>query len=212
MRRSTSAGLAGFGLFAVFGIACVRSAGVVEAPMIDANASASALALAGRPDGVAPEDASADLPFKPGDRWTGTYSCRQGPTEMILTFEDVGRRDGDDEPVRLEATFEFHFDGSTGYAPSDGAARMRGTYDPRTKRLRLVGQEWIEQPQNYALINLVGTITRRGSGRHALSYAGTVEGPGCTSFTARPEEPLDLLDEAPGSRPQAPRSLPRPRP
>ena len=203
------------GLVSLAAVACVRSMGVVDAPMMDAKAYASALALAGRPAEAAPPDDALDLPFRPGDRWIGSYTCRQGKSEMSILFEDVSRATGgDDESLHVEATFEFHFAGSSGYAPSDGAARMRGKYDPRSRRLRLVGEEWLEQPPGYALVNLAGSFSARGSGRHSSSYSGTVEGPGCTTFSARPEDAS--LDDEPsgkaGPRPIPPRSLPRPGP
>lgn len=200
-------------------VACART-GVVEAPMMDANASASALALAGGKQAAPIHSADApELPFRPGDRWIGKYTCRQGMSEMSIVFEDVSRASGggeDDGSFNVEATFEFHFAGSSTYAASNGAARMRGRYDPKAKRLRLVGEEWLEQPPSYALVNLAGSVTSRGSGNRALVYSGTVEGPGCTSFSAHPEDAMELLDEKSGSRPRPmtppPRSLPRPRP
>lgn len=182
--------------------------------MMDASASASALALVGGKQAppVSPADAP-DLPFRPGDRWIGKYTCRQGMSEMSILFEDVSRASGDDDgSFHVEATFEFHFAGSSTYAASTGAARMRGTYDPRSKRLRLVGEEWLDQPPSYALVNLAGSVTSRGSANRALVYSGSVEGPGCTTFSAHPEDAIDLLDEKAGSSPRPPRSLPRPTP
>jgi hypothetical protein len=166
--------------------ACARSANSVEAPMIAAGASTSGPVLAG--NRIAPPTADrADLPFKPGDRWTGTYLCRQGESDMAIVFADV-RSDGsshDEENVDVDAVFEFRFDGNgkVGYAAAAGTARMRGKYDVKARRLRLKGEEWIDQPPNYALINLVGTVNAT-----TRTYSGTVEGPGCTSFSAGAED------------------------
>ncbi|MDF2698224.1 MAG: hypothetical protein K0S65_6607 [Labilithrix sp.] len=187
-------------------LACAGGKGVVEAPMMEASASASALALVGERNSPPPvRDVAGELPFKPGDRWVGTYMCRQGKTDMVVLFEDVGvgAVRGDDE-TDVEAIFEFHFDGKgrAGFAASDGAARMRGKYELRSRRLVLKGEEWIEQPQNYALINLVGTVSP-GRGGVPTSYSGLVEGSGCTSFQAHPEA-ADAKD--------VPRSLLRPGP
>jgi hypothetical protein len=185
-------------------VSCARGKGVVEAPMIEASASASALALVSERSSPPPYLDSSALPFKPGDRWVGTYTCRQGKTDMVLLFEDVGvgAARGDDE-TEIEVLFEFHFDGKgrAGFAASDGAARMRGKYELKSRRLVLRGEEWIEQPQNYALINLAGTVSSFRDGVPP-SYAGSVEGAGCTSFQAHPEQPPQD-----GSR-----SLPRPGP
>ena len=218
MKRSTDSGSlhGAIGVVIIAGIAgaCVKSAGVVEAPMMDATASASAIALGGRPAPTKHEDAH-DLPFRPGDRWTGTYTCRQGPTEMAIVFEDVSPAGGgDDSSIDVEATLEFHFAGGSSYGAADGAARMSGKYDPKSKRLRLVGEEWLEQPPSYALVNLTGTLSVRGagSGKGSLSYSGSVEGPGCTTFSVSPPDVLDMPEQKAGARPAAPRSLPRPRP
>jgi hypothetical protein len=115
----------------------------------------------------------------------------------------VGVARGDDE-TDVEAVFEFHFDGKgrPGFVASDGAARMRGKYELKSRRLVLKGEEWIEQPQNYALITLAGTVSP-GRGGVPATYAGAVEGSGCTSFQAHPEG-ADLKD--------SPRSLLRPGP
>jgi hypothetical protein len=160
-------------------MACARR-GVVEAPMTSADASAAALAL-GRPAGAGSATVSVgaparELPIRVGDRWTGTYTCNQGNTELVLVVERV---EAADSGLQIEAIFEFHYLGNGGaYAAASGSARMRGSYDAATKRLRLDGDQWIDQPPNYRLVNLVGTLDKMGA------YAGTVEGPGCTRFSA----------------------------
>lgn len=184
--------------------------------MVDADASASALALLddSRAATSIPRTVGAlPLPFRAGDRWVGTYTCRQGPTNMVILFEEVGyphggdARDAGGEAVDVAVIF---------FAASEGAARMRGTYDLRTRRLRLVGSEWIEQPASYGLINLVGVVNPRASARASGIYSGTVEGSACTSFAAHPEGAFDTEgQEKAGSRPLhplPPRSLPRARP
>lgn len=181
-------------------LACTPGSGsaVVEAPMLSADASASSIALVTGepirpPNGASP--AAVDAPFKPGDRMTGFYTCNQGKTAMVLIFEEVaptvasllvGGTDDDNAAVTLdvEAVFEFHYDGSRpGFTKTDGSARMRGKYEPKTRRLRLKGEEWIDQPANYSLITLTGSINKSGQ------YSGTVEGYGCTTFSAVPERP-----------------------
>ena len=106
---------------------------------------------------------------------------------MVIVFADV-RSEGaphEEENVEVDVVFEFRFDGNgkVGYGAAAGTARMRGKYDVKARRLRLKGEEWIDQPPNYALINLVGTVNA-----NTRTYAGAVEGPGCTSFTAGPED------------------------
>ncbi|HVJ89569.1 MAG TPA: hypothetical protein VM580_07170 [Labilithrix sp.] len=168
----------------VFVVGCVRTASVVEAPMVSAESSAATIALATRSQGAFSRP--KDLPFKSGDRLRGTYQCRQGRTEMTLTFDEVSRNParsaGDDDSVDVVALFEFHFDGNRrpGYPSVDGSSKMRGTYDVKSSRLRLTGEEWIDHPSNFALVNLVGLVDKTTG-----TYSGTVEGPGCSSFSAR---------------------------
>lgn len=171
--------------------------------MMSADASASAIALvADKSNGPPPVSAALDLPFKPGDRWTGSYHCSQGRTDLVLVFEDVAP--AEDGTVDVGVIFDFRYDGlgNAGFAASSGSARMRGKYEIKVRRLRLKGEEWIDQPASYKLVNLVGTVNKVSGG-----YTGTVEGPGCTSFSVMPEHG----SKEPPS-PQAPRSLPRPRP
>jgi hypothetical protein len=157
--------------------------------MMEADASASALALSGSAN--APLPPPSPLPFRTGDRWIGTYTCRQGPTDMALVFEDIGHLradDGEDTSVDVSAIFEFHFDGKgrPGFAPAEGRARMHGTYSPKSRRLKLIGSEWIEQPPSYMLIDLVGVLSPSSTpAAWNGTFTGNVEGGACTTFSAR---------------------------
>ena len=125
-----------------------------------------------------------DLPLHRGQRFTGTYVCAQGKTALTFVFDGV--RAGTDEGVYLDVTFEFSYDGaSSGTTAAEGSAHMKGTFDPKTHRLRLHAEEWIEQPPGYSLVDFSGTVARTGV------YSGRVEGPGCTSFTASPDRSDD---------------------
>ncbi|MBX3225245.1 MAG: hypothetical protein KF795_32370 [Labilithrix sp.] len=180
---------------------------MVEAPMVEADASAAAVALAVGASAHPAEGDAYGLPFRPGDRWTGTYLCRQGSTHMTIAFEDVRRASrSEDDSFEVDVIFEFRFDGDgrPGFAAAEGVARMRGSYDARSRRLRLKGDEWIEQPPGYALVDLVGSVSK------TATYSGSVEGPGCSSFSARPEDAE--RPEKPGSVPLPARSLRPPRP
>jgi hypothetical protein len=152
--------------------------------MMSADASASAIALMSDPATHAqpsPSLAVDNVPLKVGDRLTGFYTCNQGKTAMVLIINQVAPVD--DDSAEIEATFEFHYDGTKpGFTKSDGSARMVGKYEAKGRRLRLKGEEWIDQPSNYSLITLVGSLSKAGG------YAGAVEGHGCTSFSAIPEK------------------------
>ena len=197
--------------------------------MTTAEAAAAALALGGHGAQSGPREA-LDVPFKPGDRWTGTYQCRQGKSDMVIIFEEVDRSerslatDEDDGEraapgVDVAAVFEFHFDGRAGFPTADGAARMRGAYDVKTRRLHLKGEEWLDQPPSYRLINLAGLVRtsagddrvkrpKSASGDDKVVWSGTVEGPGCTSFVASSE----ATPASPAEQPRSPRTKPVPWP
>jgi hypothetical protein len=151
---------------------CARGATSVEAPMISADAAARAVATttstsasSARTRGAAP-----DAPFDRGDRFAGHYVCAQGRTELTLVIEDL---DGDD----VAAIFELDYPGGGGAnVPASGSFRMHGSFDARSRALQLDGDRWIEQPDGYAMVGLVGTISKSGS------ISGIVKGPGCSSF------------------------------
>lgn len=192
---------------------------ILSAPMVSADASTEAISLVQKPEAPAGSDRVA-IPFAEGDRWVGHYNCAQGRTELALVFEHVGlvevgvpprysekedSRGEKEEPfVSVAVLFEFAFDGHgmTGFASATGTARMAGHYEPKSRRMILRGETWVDQPKNYNLVNLVGLINNS-----TKTYSGTVEGPGCTTFFASPEK----TGAAP-THPLSPRSLPRPRP
>jgi hypothetical protein len=187
--------------FAVLLLACggLRTSQVIEAPMTNSDASASEIALYAVPMTAQAGDPH-ELPIEVGDRFTGHYTCNQGKTDLVLIVEEVIKND--DEAAEVVVVFEFHFDGNgnPGFPKSEGASRLRGTYETKGRRLRLEGQEWITQPPGYQLVNLVGNIGKNGS------YTGTVEGLNCTTFVAARERKGET------SPPNSSRSLPRPGP
>jgi len=129
----------------------------------------------------APAKEPDDLPFHRGEHLIGSYVCAQGKTSLSFLFDEV-RGGGPDEGVFVDVTFEFQYDGATsGTTAAEGSAHMKGTFDPKTRRLRLHAEDWIEQPANYRLVDFAGTVNRTGV------YSGRVEGPGCTTFTASPD-------------------------
>ena len=112
----------------------------------------------------------ADAPFDRGDRLGGHYVCAQGRTELTLVIEDLQGND-------VSAIFEFDYPGGGGtHTPASGSFRMHGSFDPRTRALRLDGDRWVEQPDGYAMVGLLGTVSKSGS------IDGTVKGPGCSTF------------------------------
>lgn len=169
-------------LTALVGLGCGRTV-PVQAPMVAVDAAPTS--GAGRPSSSAPPARDGDeLPLHRGARFAGTYVCAQGKTALTFVFDDV--RSGVDEGIYLDVTFTFQFDGgSSGTTPADGSAHMKGTFDPKTRRLRLHAESWIEQPADYSLIDFSGAIDGAGV------YSGRVEGHGCTTFTAAPDRSDD---------------------
>jgi hypothetical protein len=125
-----------------------------------ANGDAAAAPL---PVGVMP----SPNPFHPGDRWSGTYVCPQGSTELTLVIESVTGED-------LDA--EFDFDWVAGQA--SGSFHLTGTFDPITRRATFEPGAWIVRPgDNWYTVGLDGTVDVA-----ARTYAGAITGPGCGAF------------------------------
>lgn len=140
--------------------------------MISAEVAARELPSSARPADpiVRARPPLADAPFGRGDRLGGHYVCAQGRTELTLVIEDL---EGND----VSAIFEFDYPGGGGtHTPASGSFRMHGSFDSRTRALRLDGDVWIEQPDGYVMVGLVGTVSKSGT------IDGTVKGPGCSTF------------------------------
>jgi hypothetical protein len=150
---------------------CGSPSALVEAPMIDAAAAARAApATATSADGTRLRTVTADAPFDRGDRFAGHYVCAQGRTELTLVIEDL-------EGTEVSAIFEFDYPGGGGtHAPASGSYRMHGSIDPRSGAVHLDPDRWIEQPDGYVMVGLIGQVSRTGS------ISGTVKGPGCSTF------------------------------
>jgi hypothetical protein len=103
--------------------------------------------------------------------WEGSYECAQGVTGLTLTIDDRGNGD-------LGAAFEYH---PTDDNPSvaTGIYSMTGTKTDAA--MQLEGHEWIEQGGDYGMVALTAPLEGR---EDTESLTGTVEGAGCTEFTA----------------------------
>jgi hypothetical protein len=102
-------------------------------------------------------------------KWRGSYSCLQGHTGLLLTFdEEVG------EAVSGEFSF-FALDDNPDVPK--GRFAVSGTYSTESGSVAVVGVRWIEQPRNYLMVNLIGKLSDDGR-----QIDGKVEFTGCTSF------------------------------
>jgi hypothetical protein len=145
--------------------------------MLSAQESASALALA-HPAGKdgRRSDVLAVLPFAEGDRWTGSYDCTSGKTQLEITFDQLRPGEGPDD-VEVDVIVALRSDAGP------GRAVMHGNYRAASRRLQLVFQEWLEQLPASRLVDFVGTVQPSGT------YTGRVSDHGCTSLTASPAGP-----------------------
>lgn len=143
--------------------------------MISVDASAALIA-----NEQPPPPGGGRVAIRAGDRFAGTYTCRQGATHVTLTIDDVGQGE---EEMTVEARFEFAFD-----EPGDledevlGAYKMRGKYETKTRRLVLKPDAWIDEPQGWSMVGVRGVLGKAGD-----TYSGTVDGPGCTVFDTKRE-------------------------
>jgi hypothetical protein len=101
--------------------------------------------------------------------WRGQYTCLQGLTDLTLTIE---------APEAGQATAIFRFQYEEPDVLEMGSFRMNGTFDENTRRVSLTGAEWIEQPADYGMVDLVGTFDA-----NYTALEGNVETAGCGTFS-----------------------------
>lgn len=107
--------------------------------------------------------------------YTGGYTCAQGVTFLELTVD--GYTDGS-----VLAVFRFNsarWAGGENRTVPEGKFAMVGRLNDQGQ-IVLQGDHWIQQPVDYAMVNLAGLVTRQGS---SLVISGNVTGaPSCTTF------------------------------
>ena len=112
---------------------------------------------------------SAAEPATLNGKWRGTYTCLQGRTGLLLTIEDA---------IGGVFTGEFaFFPLPENPKVPKGRFAIAGTFNATTGHVAVKGVHWIEQPSNYLMVDLSGTLS--GDGR---SIDGKIEFSGCTSF------------------------------
>lgn len=105
-------------------------------------------------------------------QWTGTYACAQGVTGLSLRIAGNG-------PGALTATFEF-FPVPQNPAVPQGSFTMTGSAEG--SRITLDGQQWVNRPTGYQLVNLAGTVRAGNPDR----IEGNVrDAAGCTTFSVQ---------------------------
>ena len=95
--------------------------------------------------------------------------CGQGPTDLVLRITAV-------EGSEVDVTFDFHHARSG----AEGSFRMKGTYTPAARQLKLTAGEWVERPPGYITVDLEGHVDGSNS-----AFTGRVLGAGCGAFSVR---------------------------
>jgi len=119
-------------------------------------------------------------------KWRGSYTCLQGRTGLLLTIE---------EAVGAVFTGEFaFFPLPENPKVPKGRFAIAGTFNATSGRVAAKGVRWIEQPSNYLMVDLSGTLSDDGR-----SIDGKLEFTGCTSFHVTLEGEARRSTKAKGS-------------
>lgn len=115
--------------------------------------------------------------------WVGRYVCAQGVTALTLTIVD--NADAEEGAAHdITAVFAFSAAPENPDVPS-GAFTMSGRHDPHDE-VYLRAEQWIERPDAYETVNLIG---RRTELREGEFIRGIVVFPtfprACTIFEVR---------------------------
>ena len=101
--------------------------------------------------------------------YSGSYVCGQRQISLQLGIEP-GR------PGGVAGLFTFYMPGGTAENPI-GSFRLTGSFDPRTRTLRMQPREWVKRAPMYVPVGLSGTLDASGT-----TIKGTIAGRGCTTF------------------------------
>lgn len=88
-------------------------------------------------------------------KWSGSYVCGQGRTGLMLSLRRTGRKDP--KSVSVEGTFKFYPVAENPEVP-EGAYRVKG-YIQNNGLVFLSGSDWIQQPDGYRMVELLGMMT-----------------------------------------------------
>lgn len=83
--------------------------------------------------------------------WTGTYVAGQGQTKAKFEIKEVSK-DG-----YASGTFSFFATPTNPRVPS-GSYSVTGGYDKKTGKVTFVGDEWIDQPLGYSMVDFYGYL------------------------------------------------------
>jgi hypothetical protein len=105
-------------------------------------------------------------PFEQHPTWVGEYDCPQGRTRLALR---VLRAQG----KHVRAVFDFR------HAPTDvsGKFLLAGTFDEHTGDVALAPVRWLQHPEGYEWVGMVGRVSLEGR-----DFVGHIAHPTCGAF------------------------------
>jgi hypothetical protein len=106
-------------------------------------------------------------PLVAGSTWRGSYTCRQGPTELELRIVAVN---GD---LIDDALFDFDY-----ASRSVGSFHLSGRFEPESSRVILDAGAWVTRPGGgWNTVDMDGTVDASGT-----VYEGKIVSAGCGAF------------------------------
>jgi len=124
------------------------------------------------------------VPFANGQTWRGSYSCWLGEVMLELTIEDVAAvavATPIGSAIEIAAVFDFS------HSAGNGAFRLLGKYDVETSTASFVAGDWVREPVSNGSVNWATAGIEGRVGADGRSFAGSIVGPGCTTFEVRRE-------------------------
>ena len=134
------------------GVACANvgalfeSGAGVEQNAVQALSAYTRACASGAPDGCT---AMSDGPFRPGEVWSGTYTCGQGVTDVALRIVEASASQ------QVKAIFDFDY----GHGQVVGRFLTTGTFDAARSRMAFAPGMWLEQPVNWKTVGFNGQIS-----------------------------------------------------
>lgn len=103
------------------------------------------------------------------------------PAPKVVTKKPIPKKPAPVTPKKysVSATFHFHPTPGNPNLPS-GSYAMQGSFDEKTRALRLGGVSWIKRPKGYDMVPLSGEIEKTET-----LFKGRVDFPGCKMFNLR---------------------------
>ena len=96
--------------------------------------------------------------------WIGTYVANQGQTKAHFVIDEV-TKDG-----YASGTFYFSATPTNPKVPS-GSYTVNGGYDKKTGKVTFVGEEWIEKPDTYIIIDFYGYLDLKNKKIKSNTYS-----------------------------------------